>query len=71
MSAWLWCCTPLRPALGRQRQVDRCEFEANLIYREFQNSQGYTEKPYLKKASKQTNKKPKLFCLVYIAKGNN
>jgi hypothetical protein len=23
------------------------EFEASLVYREFQNSQGYTEKPHL------------------------
>jgi hypothetical protein len=25
--------TPLIPALGRQRQVDLCEFEASLVYR--------------------------------------
>ena len=25
--------TPLIPALGRQRQVNRCEFEATLVYR--------------------------------------
>jgi hypothetical protein len=25
--------TPLTPALGRQRQVDLCEFEATLVYR--------------------------------------
>ena len=31
------------PALGRQRQVDFCEFEASLVYKEFQESQGYTE----------------------------
>ena len=24
---------PLIPALGRQRQVDLCEFEVNLVYR--------------------------------------
>ena len=40
-------CMTLVPALGRQRQVDLCEFEASLLYRasEFQDSQGYTEKP--------------------------
>ena len=27
-------CTPLIPALGRQRQVDLCEFEASLVYQE-------------------------------------
>jgi hypothetical protein len=37
-----WWRTPLIPALGRQRQG------------EFQDSQGYTEKPCLQK---QTNKK--------------
>jgi hypothetical protein len=28
-----WWYTPLTLALGRQRQVDFCEFEANLVYR--------------------------------------
>jgi hypothetical protein len=28
-----WWCTPLIPALGRQRQVDLCEFEASIVYR--------------------------------------
>jgi hypothetical protein len=28
----VWWCTPLTPVLGRQRQVDLCEFEANLVY---------------------------------------
>jgi hypothetical protein len=28
-----WWCTPLIPALGRQWQVDLCEFEASLVYR--------------------------------------
>ena len=28
-----WWGAPLIPALGRQRQVDFCEFEANLVYR--------------------------------------
>ena len=27
-----WWCTPLIPALGSQRQVDLCEFEASLVY---------------------------------------
>jgi hypothetical protein len=39
---------PLIPALGgRGRQIS--EFEASLIYSEFQDSQGFTEKPCLKK----------------------
>jgi hypothetical protein len=30
----MWWCTPLVPALGKQSQVDLCEFEASLIYEE-------------------------------------
>jgi hypothetical protein len=37
---------PLVLVLGRQRQVDHCEFEASLVC---QDSQGYTEKPCLEK----------------------
>jgi hypothetical protein len=33
-----WRCTPLIPALQRQRQVDLCEFEASL-HSKFQDSQ--------------------------------
>ena len=36
-----WWCTPLILALRKQRQADPCEFK------EFQESQGYTEKPCL------------------------
>ena len=28
-----WCCTPLIPALGKQRQADICEFKVNLVYK--------------------------------------
>jgi hypothetical protein len=53
----------LIPALKRQRQVDLCEFKASSgIQSEFQDSQGYTEKPCLrtnKQTNKQTNTKPK------------
>jgi hypothetical protein len=31
----VWWCTPLIPALGRQRQVDLCEFKTKVLY-EFQ-----------------------------------
>ena len=44
MLGQVWWCTPLIPALGRQKQVDLCEFKARLVYMEFQDSQGYTEK---------------------------
>jgi hypothetical protein len=42
-----WWRTPLIPALGRQRQVQS----------EFQDSQGYTEKPCLEKQTKTKTKK--------------
>jgi hypothetical protein len=44
---------PLIPALGRQKQVDLCEFEASLVslQSKFQDSQLYTEKPISKKKS--------------------
>ena len=46
-----WWYTPLIPALGRQRQVNLYEFEANLVYKsEFQDrNQSYTKKPVSKK----------------------
>jgi hypothetical protein len=47
---------PLVPALrGRGGQIS--EFEASLVYREFQDSQSYTEKSYVKSKTKQNNKK--------------
>ena len=38
---------PLIPALRRQRQADLCEFKVSLVYREFQDSQGYTDIQHL------------------------
>lgn len=37
------------PTLGRERQVDLCEFEASLAYRVLGQAQSYTVKPCLKK----------------------
>ena len=34
---------PLTPTLRRQRQTDLCEFEARLVYREVEESQGYID----------------------------
>ena len=51
-----WCRTPLIPALGRQRQADFWVRGQPGLQSEFQDSQGYREKPCLRK--KQTNKKP-------------
>jgi hypothetical protein len=51
-----WWHTPLIPALGRQRQVDFWVRGQPGLQSEFQDSQGYTEKPCLEKTNKQTNK---------------
>jgi hypothetical protein len=51
-----WWCTPLIPALGRQRQVDFWVRGQPGLQSEVQDSQGYTEKPCLEKPKKQTNK---------------
>jgi hypothetical protein len=42
---------------GRGRPIS--EFEASLVYSEFQDNQSYTEKTYLEN---KTNKKKKLKC---------
>ena len=47
--AGLWWSTPLIPALGRQRQADFWVQGHPGLQREFQDSQGYTEKPCLGK----------------------
>jgi hypothetical protein len=44
---------PLIPALGRQRQVDVWVWGQLGLQNKFQDSQGYTEKPCLKKTNKQ------------------
>ena len=48
---------PLIPALGRQRQVDFCDFEASLVYRA--NSRATQRNPISEKTNKQTNKNKK------------
>jgi hypothetical protein len=55
--SWAWWRTPLIPALGRQRQADFRVWGHPGLPSEFQDSQGSTEKPCLKK--KQTNKQTK------------
>jgi hypothetical protein len=59
MRARRWWHT-LIPALGRQRQADFCVRGQPDLQSEFQDSQGYTEKPCLRKnkqtKNKQTNK---------------
>ena len=51
---------PLIPALGRQRQVDFWVQRQPGLQSDFQDSQGYTEKPCLEKQKTKTkNQKPK------------
>jgi hypothetical protein len=52
MAGWWW---PLIPALGRQRQADFWVQGQPGLQSEFQDSQGYTEKPCLKKQNKNKN----------------
>jgi hypothetical protein len=53
-----WCRTPLILALGRQRQADFWVRGQPGLQSEFQDSQGYTETPCLRKqANKQTKQK--------------
>jgi hypothetical protein len=50
---------PLIPALGRQRQADFWVRGQADLQSEFQDSQGYTEKPCLEKPKKNKKKKRK------------
>jgi hypothetical protein len=52
-----WWRTPLIPALGRQRQVDFWVGGQPGLLSEFQDSQGYTEKPCLEKQNKTKQNK--------------
>jgi hypothetical protein len=65
-----WWRTPLIPALGRQRQVNFWVRGQPGLQIEFQDSQGYTEKPCLKKqknkTNKQTNKQTNKECLWWL-----
>jgi hypothetical protein len=51
-----WWRTLLIPALGRQRQADFWVWGQPGLHSEFQDSQGYTEKPCLKKKKKKKKK---------------
>jgi hypothetical protein len=57
-SIFCWACwrTPLIPTLGRQRQADFWVRGHPGLQSEFQDSQGYTEKPCLKKKNKNKKK---------------
>jgi hypothetical protein len=55
VAGWWWH-TPLSPALGRQRQEDFLVRGQPGLQCEFQDSQGYTVKPCLKKKKKKKKK---------------
>jgi hypothetical protein len=59
---------PLIPALGRQRQADFWVWGQPGLQSEFQDSQGYTENPCLKK---QTNKKRGYYEQFYVDQLDN
>jgi hypothetical protein len=52
---------PLIPAPGRKRQVDYCEFEANLVYRTSSRTARTTQRNLVSKTTNpnQTNKQTK------------
>jgi hypothetical protein len=51
-----WWHMPLIPALGRQRQANFWVWGQPGLQSEFQDSQGYTEKPCLQKQKTKTIK---------------
>ena len=55
----MWWCTSLIPALRRQRQVDSWVRGQTGLLSEFQDTQGYTEKPRSQKKTHPTRKKKK------------
>ena len=59
-------CTPLIPALGKQRQADP-EFEASLVYRVSSRTARATQRnPVLKKTNKQINKQTNKIIIIII-----
>ena len=56
-----WWHTPLIPALRRQRQVDLCELEASLVYKESsRTARAITQRGHVSKNQAESNndKKP-------------
>ena len=57
-----WWDMPLIPAFGRQRQADFWIWDQPGLQSEFQDIQGYTEKPCLKKPKKKKKNKNNCQC---------
>ena len=51
--AWPWWCTPLIPALSKQRKVDLCEFETSLVYRASSRTARATQRSPVSKNKKK------------------
>jgi hypothetical protein len=69
---YTWWHTPLIPALGRQRQADFWVRGQPGLQSEFQDSQGYTEKPCLEKTEnkKTTTKKEEFMSWLVVCKAS-
>jgi hypothetical protein len=63
-----WWRTPLIPALGRQRQEDFWVRGQPGLQSEFQDSQGYTEKPCLENQKKDFSGSECSICILYPLK---
>jgi hypothetical protein len=61
---------PVIPALGRQKQADFWVRGQPGLHSEFQDSQGYTEKPCLKKKKKRKKRKRNYFKMSIIGVGD-
>ena len=66
-----WWHTPLIPALRRQRQVDLWVRGQPSLQSEFQDSQGYTEKPHLRKKTQPNKQKQNQTTTTAKQKANN
>jgi hypothetical protein len=58
--AGLRWCTPLIPALGRQKQEDLYEFEASPVYRISSRTARATQREAVSKQQQQQQPKPRL-----------
>jgi hypothetical protein len=59
---WAWWCTPLVPALGRQRQVDFWVRGQPGLQSEFQDSRGLHRETLSRKTKTKQNESPQGTC---------
>jgi hypothetical protein len=70
-SGQTWWCTPLIPALGRQRQVDLCEFEASLLYKVSYRTARATQKNQKERKKKRKKEKKEVRCFMWRRHSEN